>query len=258
MADILDKLANDAQQTIYSGYYSTKGKRTKNPISLTQSIHDTKGNAVITEIKTSSPSRGQILEKADIKHIAREMVYNGAAGISVLTEPVSFNGDIEYIKKVRKAVDAPVLMKDFILSPIQLRIAQKNGADAVLLIKTLFDRGYCECSLEDMIRRAHLRGLEVLLETHTVDEYNESIETEADLIGINNRNLKTLDVDLKTTVNVLKEGKESSKPIVSESGICGVEDINFLKPHGVDAFLVGTSLMMSRNLGKSVKGLVSA
>ncbi|MFC1802825.1 indole-3-glycerol-phosphate synthase [Thermoproteota archaeon] len=256
MSDILDKLAKDAQQTIYSGYYTTKSKREKDPFSLVEFIKNCSYNAVITEIKTASPSVGHIVEKIDVKNVAREMMNSGATGISVLTEPKNFNGNIEFLEKVRKAVDVPILMKDFILSPIQLRVAKKNGADVVLLIKTLFDRGYCECSLDEMVRNAHLRGLEVLLETHTTEEFNESMETEADLIGINNRDLKTLNVDLETTNRILKQAKMTTKPVVSESGIRSAKDITKLKLHGVDAFLVGTALMKSGNLGKAIKELV--
>ena len=256
MSDILDKLAKDAQQTIFSGYYSTKGRRNHDPVSLSQSIRDCDGNALITEIKTASPSMGALVDKIDLKHVAREMMHNGAAGISVLTEPKNFNGDITYLEKVRKAVDIPILMKDFVLSPIQLRVAQKNGADAVLLIKTLFDRGYCECSLEEMIRHAHLRGLEVLLETHTVEEFNESMETDADLIGINNRDLRTLKVNLETTRKILNQAENVCKPVVSESGVKSARDITGLKGLGVSAYLVGTALMKSCNLGRAVKELV--
>lgn len=256
MGDILDKLARDAQQSIFSGYYSTREKRSHDPISLSQSIMDCDGNALITEIKTASPSMGVYVNKIDLKRTARKMMHNGAAGISVLTEPKNFNGDISYLTKVRKVVDIPILMKDFILSPIQLRVAQKNGADAVLLIKTLFDRGYCECGLDEMIRHAHLRGLEVLLEAHTIGEFNESMDTDADLIGINNRDLRTLKVNLGTTRRILNQAENVCKPVVSESGIMSARDISDLKGLGVDAFLVGTALMKSSNLGRAVKELV--
>ena len=126
----------------------------------------------------------------------------------------------------------------------------------MLLIKTLFDRGYCECSLEEMIRHAHLRGLEVLLEAHTVDEFNESMVTDADLIGINNRNLRTLEVNLETTRKILNQAENVCKPVVSESGIKSASDITGLKVLGVSAYLVGTALMKSSNLGMAVKELV--
>lgn len=258
MSDILDKLAKDAQHSIYSGYYSTKNKREGDSFSLVESIKNNTGNAVITEIKAASPSLGEIVEKVDVKHIARQMMHGGAVGISVLTEPKTFKGDIKYLEDVRRAIDGPILMKDFILSPIQLRVAQKNGADAVLLIKTLFDRGYGEYGLDEMIRHAHLRGLEVLLETHTVEEFNVSMETEADLIGINNRDLKTMEIDLETTKNIMEQGANITKPVVSESGVKELSDILYLKSFGVDAFLVGTMLMKSKNLGKTLKELTQS
>ena len=147
-------------------------------------------------------------------------------------------------------------MKDFILSPVQLRVAQKNGADAVLLIKTLFDRGYCECDLDEMIRQSHLRGFEVLLETHTLEEFKDSMETNADLIGINNRDLRTLKVNLNTTKKILTQAQNVCKPVVSESGVKNIQDISELKTLGVSAYLVGSALMKSNDIGKAVKELV--
>jgi len=256
MSDILDKLAKDAQHTINSGYYVTKSKLNHDPISLSRFIDNCIGNAVITEIKTASPSMGSLVDKFDLKHAAREMMCNGASGISVLTEPKNFNGDISYLAKVRKIVDIPILMKDFILSPIQLRAAQKNGADAVLLIKAIYDRGYGECDLDEMIRLAHVKGFEVLLETHTVEEFNKSMETKADLVGINNRDLRTLKVNLRTTRSILNQAENVCKPVISESGIKSASDISGLKNLGVSAYLVGTTLMKSDNIGRAVKELV--
>ena len=256
MSDIIDKLAMDAQRTILSGFYSIKRRGTHNSVSLSQSIRDCEGNALITEIKTASPSMGVIVDKIDLKHVASEMMNNGAACISVLTEPKNFNGDITYLEEVRKVVDIPILMKDFVLSPIQLSVAQNNGADAVLLIKTLFDRGYCECSLDEMIKYAHLKDLEVLLESHTIEEFNESMETDADLIGINNRDLRTLEVNLETTRKILSQTEKVCKPVVSESGVKSASDLTELKSLGVSAFLVGTALMKSSDLGRAIKELV--
>ena len=256
MNDILDKIAKQAQHTISSGYYESQSRREKKTFSLGGSIEHCRGNAVITEIKTKSPSNGQLVEKVDIVHVAKEMVINGSVGISVLTEPKYFNGELNNLRKVRESIYNPILMKDFIINTVQLSAAEKNGADAILLIKALFNRGYSEYSLDEMISQAHKKGLEVLLETHTLDEFNESMDSKADLIGINNRDLGSMNVSLKTTEEIMKKARNITKPVVSESGIKGIQDIIYLRSHRVNAFLVGTTLMRSNNLGKTVKELV--
>ncbi len=124
------------------------------------------------------------------------MENGGATGISVLTEPKHFGGSLGYLAKVREAVRLPILMKDIIVDPIQIEAASRIGANVVLLIEAIFERGYCELCLDEMITQAHSRRLEVLLETHSEDEYQHAIETDADLVGINNRDLRTLKVDL--------------------------------------------------------------
>jgi indole-3-glycerol phosphate synthase len=147
-------------------------------------------------------------------------------------------------------------MKDIILSPLQLEAASKAGANAVLLIQALFDRGYSEKGLEEMIDLAHERGLEVLLETHTESEFCSAIETDADLVGINNRNLATLKVDLTITKKILEKISSKGKIIISESGINTPADIHLLHESGACAFLVGSAIMLTDNVEEKVKELV--
>jgi len=256
MKDILDKFAEQAQKTVSAGYYELADIKGRDKHSLVDSIKGCKGNAVIAEIKPRSPSIGELVTNLDVVKVAQEMVVSGSVGISVLTEPRFFNGTLDNIMKISGLVNKPILMKDFILDSVQVRAAEKIGADAILLIKTLFERGYVENCLDEMINQAHKNGLEVLLETHTLDEFKESLETEADLIGINNRNLQTLEVDLDTTIEMLIEIDEICKPVVSESGITNINDIKYLRSNGVDAFLVGTTLMRARNLGETLEELV--
>jgi indole-3-glycerol phosphate synthase len=155
-------------------------------------------------------------------------------------------------------VKLPILMKDIILSPAQLDAASKLGANAALLIEALFDRGYCECDLDDMIATAHSKGLEVLLETHTEAEFRSAVSTHADLIGINNRNLATLKVDLNVTKRILERNNAEGKLIVSESGINTPNDLRFLRECGAHAFLIGSAVMLADNVEEKVKEFVSA
>ena len=258
MSDILDKLAEQTQKTVATGYYETQTRRGKENLSLVRSLECCNGNPVITEIKTRSPSGGELVDNINIVNVAREMMHTGSVGISILTEPMYFNGELDNLQRVSEAVNIPLLMKDFIINPVQLSAAEKKGADIVLLIKTLFDREYSEISLDEMINQAHKKGLEVLLETHNLNEFNESMDTEADLIGINNRDLRTLNIDLETTKNIMETVEKQSKPVISESGIKGIHDIKYLKSCQVNGFLVGTMLMKSSNLGKTLRELIRA
>ena len=133
------------------------------------------------------------------------MKNGGAIGISVLTEPKHFMGSLNYLAMVRKSVNLPILMKDIIINPKQLDAAKSLGANAVLLIERIFQKKISEFSLEFMIEQAHLRSLEVLLETHNIKEFNHAIQTNTDLIGINNRNLESLNINLNVTKNILKK-----------------------------------------------------
>jgi indole-3-glycerol phosphate synthase len=258
MPDFLDTLAWSAKETIASGYYEALIDAVTSQISLKTAILKTKNAPVITEIKAASPSAGTIRKKVDARNIAESMEKGGATGISVLTEPKHFNGSLHSLVEARKAVKLPILMKDIILSSVQLKAASKAGADAALLIEALFDRGYCECSVHEMIARAHSEGLEVLLEAHTAGEFRSAVRTHADLVGINNRNLATLKVDLNVTKMILERNSAEGKLVVSESGINTPADLRFLRDCGAYAFLIGSAVMLADNAEAKVKEFVSA
>jgi len=258
MSDFLDVLARVAQITIDSGYYERVQPNENVRISLKKAILDCKFNPIITEIKAASPSAGVIRRNVEPKAIAKAMEKGGSSALSVLTEPKQFSGSLEALVKAREVVKLPILMKDIILSPIQIQAASKLGANAVLLIKALFDRGYSEKSLDEMITGAHLMGLEVLLETHTVTEFRSALKTDANLIGINNRNLATLKVDLNVTKNILQSINPKNNLIVSESGINTAADVRFLHESGASAYLIGSAIMLSNNIEEKVKEFVNA
>jgi indole-3-glycerol phosphate synthase len=257
MPDFLDTLAQSARTTINSGYYETLTTAVTSNISLKKAILEAK-NAVITEIKVASPSAGTIRKNVDVSLIAESMEKGGAVGISVLTEPKHFNGSLRSLVQARKAVKLPILIKDIILSPVQIDAASKAGANVALLIEALFERGYCECSVHEMIARAHSEGLEVLLEAHTAEEFRSAVRTHADLVGINNRNLATLKVDLNVTKEILEKNSSEDKVVVSESGINTVADLRFLRECGAHAFLIGSAVMLAGNVESKVREFVSA
>jgi indole-3-glycerol phosphate synthase len=258
MADFLDVLARDAKETVNKGYYEVLTQTTTAQFSLKKAIIESKTVPVITEIKAASPSSGIIRKNLDAERIAKAMEKGGAAGISVLTEPKHFKGSLNSLAETRKTVKLPILMKDIIIDPAQLEAASKVGANAVLLIQALFDRGYCEHDIDEIMLEAHERNLEVLLETHTEDEFRSAVGSDADLIGINNRHLGTLKVDLSVTRGILKNNGVKGKIIVSESGINTLADLRFLRECGAHAFLIGSAIMSAGNIEEKVKEFVHA
>jgi indole-3-glycerol phosphate synthase len=258
MPDFLDTLARDAKETVNEGYYKVSTTDTFSPVSLKKAILESKKNAVITEVKAASPSRGTIKTNFDPEEVAVAMENGGATGISVLTEPKHFSGSLSYLTKVRKAVQLPILMKDIIVNPLQLETASRIGANAVLLIEALFEREYCECSLDEMIAKAHARNLEVLLEIHNESEFQSAVKSDADLVGINNRDLRTLEVDIGITERILKRYDSHEKLVVSESGVMTPADLLFLRGCGAQAFLIGSAIMMAGNIEEKVKEFVTA
>jgi indole-3-glycerol phosphate synthase len=258
MSDFLDVLAHVATVNIESGYYDIVKPAESMHLSLRKAILECEAVPVITEIKAASPSAGMIRKDINSGEIAKAMQKGSAVALSVLTEPKQFKGSLEALARAREAVKLPILMKDIILSPLQIQAASKMGANAVLLIQALFDRGYCERSLEEMMDDTHMLGLEVLLETHTESEFQSAVKTRADLIGINNRNLATLKVDLNVTKKILSKNDPNDKVVISESGINTPADIRVLRECGARAFLIGSAIMLSDNIEEKVKEFVNA
>jgi len=254
--NILRKLVNNSQMAIDDGTYDVDCNLQKSTKDFLQIIKTHTHATLLTEIKFASPSLGKIRTLTDPVSIARHMIAGGSKALSILTQPNLFNGSPEYFMKVRKSVDIPLLMKDIMIDKIQIDAAKKMGADYMLLIQSLFDKGFLK-EIDEFVGYAHKSGLQVLLEVHTKNEFENALKTKADLIGINNRNLDTLEIDLKTTETILK-GFNKTRAILSESGIGTTEDIQYLKKCGADAFLIGSSIMKSKNIEEHVKKLVNA
>jgi indole-3-glycerol phosphate synthase len=256
MGDILDTFVYEVRTRLLNGYYKTSDYPELDSKRLTEAIIKRKDNAIIAELKPASPSAGILKKDFHVEETAIAMQRGGAVGISVLTVPEGFNGQLNNIALTRSVTQLPILMKDFVINKEQIEAGRAKGANAILLIYSLFKRGYTDVNLDAMITHIHRFGLEVLLEVHTEREYEEACKTSVDMIGINNRNLKTLTVNLEVTRKLLSLGKPRGKVLISESGITSPEDINSLKNLGVDAFLVGSSIMRSNNIKDTVKRLV--
>jgi indole-3-glycerol phosphate synthase len=203
---------------------------------------------VVAEIKRASPSKGDIALEVEPAVQARCYKDGGAAAISVLTDSEFFKGSIEDLKKVRLEVDLPLLCKDFFIDEIQIDRAKDAGANIILLIVAALSQE----RLEDLYHYAVSQGLEVLVEIHDEEEGRRAAALGAAIIGINNRNLKTFEVDLATTERLAPLLNDKNRVIISESGIKTTEDARRAAVAGADGILAGESLMRSGNAGKAI------
>lgn len=208
------------------------------------------GISFICEVKKASPSKGILVNDFPYLSIAKEYEEGGAAAISVLTEPEYFKGKNQYLAEISKEVDIPVLRKDFTVDEYQIYEAKVLGADAVLLICRILDRK----TMENYIRICNDLGLSALVEAHTKEEVQMGIEAGARMIGVNNRNLDTFQVDLRNCINLKKLVPEEAV-FIAESGIKTGKDIEELKAMGVDGVLIGETLMKSENKKEMLKEL---
>ena len=194
----------------------------------------------ICEVKKASPSKGVIAEDFPYLDIAKEYEGAGASAISVLTEPEFFRGADEYLKEIRKSVDIPILRKDFVIDKFQIEQSFRFGADAILLICSILSGE----ELSEFIKEADKFGLSSLVEVHNEEELRTAVEAGARIIGVNNRDLKTFEVDTQNSIRLRKLTPDEII-FVSESGIRTAEDVEVLRKNGVDAVLIGEALMRS-------------
>ncbi len=258
MVDYIAGLALKAAARVGRGYYDNvlTGKRSSK--GLVETIQKLEGTPIITEVKFASPSAGKIREQGDPLRIVKAMLKGGACAISVLTDPEDFQGKLDTIATLSREIDVPVVMKDIIVSPVQIRAAAWAGARAVVLISELFSKRLADEPIDKLVREAGRLGLEVLLEANSPEEFRKLAEHKPDLYGINNRNLSTFQLDLSTTERILAMNGHIDRPVVSESGIENPRDILRLKNAGAKAFLVGTSIMKSPDVESKVRELANA
>ncbi len=205
---------------------------------------------VIAEIKKASPSKGLLMEY-DVERMSDIYVAAGADAISVITERDFFQGHPEFLEKIkRRHEDIPILRKDFIVEDYQIYESYLLGADAILLIASILTSEEC-INLYNLAKSA---GMDVLFEVHDEEDLEKAFLVNADIIGINNRNLKTLEININTTFR-LKELIPNGKVLVSESGISNREQVEKISEHGIDAILVGTSIVLSENPAKKIREL---
>jgi len=208
------------------------------------------GVSLIAEVKKASPSRGVLRPDFDPTALARTYADNGAAAISVLTEKRYFQGNIEHLLEIREAVTIPLLRKDFIFDPYQVYESRAYGADALLLIAAILE----EAPLAELLMLGHELGLDCLVEVHNESEVDKALRSGAQIIGINNRDLKTFAVDISTTPRLRKLIPED-KLVVSESGISSRRHIEDLKKWGINAALVGEALLTAVDVAARVREL---
>jgi indole-3-glycerol phosphate synthase len=208
---------------------------------------------IIAECKRRSPSRGVLRARYDAAVIAESYARAGAAAISVLTEPTFFDGSLDDLKAVRASVDVPILRKDFVVARYQLMEARAAGADAVLLIAAALSRH----ELKTLVDEATLAGLDALVEVHDRDELSAAVDAGAAIIGVNNRNLRTLEVRLGVSEE-LASHVPRGVIAVSESGLKGPEDLTRLGRAGYSAFLIGERFMTEPDPGVALRALLDA
>ncbi len=212
---------------------------------------DSQSIRLIAEIKKASPSRGVIRKDFDHLSIARIYEEKAVNAVSILTEEDFFQGNLKFLSEVKKVLTKPILRKDFIFDEYQIYESRANEADAILLIAAILDKTqaneYSHISKE--------LGLSVIFEVHDFKELELALAVDVDIIGINNRNLKTLKVDINTTFELKKE-IPSDKIVVSESGIKAREDVERLEYAGVDSILIGTAFMEAKDIGKKIDELI--
>ncbi len=257
MVDFIAGLVLKAGARVGRRYYSNVQRGEHSSKGLTETIQKVQGMPVITEVKFASPSAGEIREHGDPLRIARAMLKGGACAISVVTDPEDFQGNMDTLATLSRELDVPLVMKDIIVSPVQVQAAARAGASAIVLITELFSRRLTQEPLDKLVREASRLGVEVLLEANSPEEFRKLPEHKPDLYGINNRNLSTFQLDLSTTERVLATNGHVDRPVVSESGIESRRDIVRLKNAGAEAFLVGTSIMKSSDVESKVRELVN-
>ena len=210
-----------------------------------------KETAIIAEIKKASPSKGLIREDFEPKKIAKEYEEGGATCLSILTDEPFFQGKLEYLDNVRSSCELPILRKDFMIDLYQIYETKAYGGDCILLIVAALDI----IQLKDFSQLARELNLDILIEAHSEEELNEALSINSKLIGINNRDLTTFEVDKNLAIKLARQIPKDVI-VVSESGISSREDILSSKEQGIHSFLIGESFMRKPNPGKALKDIL--
>ena len=257
--NILEKIINDKKESLEK---IKKGKslnilenniKSQNFLDFKETIQKNKGISLISEIKKASPSAGILIKDFNHMDIAKMYVENGATCLSVLTEEKYFLGKLEHIQDIKKKFKIPILAKDFFIDPYQVTLAKSYGCDCVLIIIAALKGGQAD----EIYSEALKHNLSVIVEVHDHKEAEMALKYEQALIGINNRNLKTLDVSIDNTISIFDVVKKHKGPLLSESGIKNEKDAKYIyEKTGIKNFLIGESLLKSDKPGELMKRLI--
>ena len=260
MSNILEKIVNTKLQEVkkhiehesMDSLKNHEGIKTssRNFVEAIKFHHTRNSSAVIAEVKKASPSKGIIRENFNPVEIAMSYEKGGAACLSVLTDEQYFKGHLSYLNLVRSQVELPILRKDFIIDPYQIYQAKAYGADCILLIVAILS----ERQLLEFEKIAFDLDLSVLVEVHSQEELEVALKMQTPLLGINNRNLKTFDVSLETSLS-LKKNISEDRIVVTESGIFSKQDVMLMSDAGIKTFLVGESFMREEDPGSALQNL---
>ena len=257
MTNVLDKIIQDKKEALKSiknnnslDSLENKIKTIKKFVNFKEAIIENKGISLIAEIKKASPSAGVLVKDFNHLDIAKTYIDNGATCLSILTEEKNFLGKLDYIEDVKNNFNIPVLAKDFFIDPYQIALSKSYGCDCVLLIIASLDNKQAN----DIYAEALKHKLSVIVEVHDEKEAETALKYEEALIGINNRNLKTLDVSIKNSISMFKILKDHKGPLISESGIKDENDVKYIYENtGIKNFLIGESLLKSDNTSALIK-----
>ncbi|RPF53267.1 indole-3-glycerol phosphate synthase TrpC [Aquisalibacillus elongatus] len=247
---ILEKKIEEVQTLKLAGL-NYKSSLPKNEFSLYDSFKHSDALSVIAEVKRASPSKGDINIGMEPSEQAKTYELSGAGAVSVLTDQPFFKGSMDDLAAVRQTIDLPILNKDFIIDEIQIDRAHQAGANVILLIAKALDRE----RLKELYQYAQSQNLEVLFEVHNEEDLEDAFEVGAKIIGINNRDLKTFQVNLETTERLAKQITNPDTLIISESGIKTREEAKRVAKAGAEGILVGESLMLSGDVTQTLSEL---
>jgi indole-3-glycerol phosphate synthase len=260
MSDILDKIVAVKRDEISAARRRSDEASVRRDAEGRKDVRDFVGSlrgriaagqaAVIAEVKKASPSKGVLRDHFVPAEIAESYARRGAAALSVLTDAQFFQGDASYLEQARLSCPLPVLRKDFMVDAYQVFEARAMGADCILLIAACLD----DALMADLEAQAHALGMAVLVEVHDGAELDRALRLKTPLVGINNRNLRTFDVTLDTTIGLLPR-VPADRLLVTESGILGRADVARMRESGVHAFLVGEAFMRAPDPGRALEAL---
>ena len=258
MENILEKIIRDKKKSLdfikkeRSLDQLKKASQNQYFLNFKKTIEKNKGISIISEIKKASPSSGLLKNNFDHLDIAKTYIDNGAVCLSVLTEEKYFLGNYEYIKDIKKKFRIPILAKDFFVDPFQIALSKSYGSDCILIIISALDAKQAD----EIYSEALKQSLSVIVEVHDQKEAEMALKYDQAIIGINNRNLKTLEVSLNNTVSIFEVVKGHKGPILSESGIKNANDAKYIyEKTGIKNFLIGESLLKSDNPKELMKQL---